>query len=292
MPPAAIACRVLDRDWWVYSFSQLAREDAGADPRGAEDETEPSPSLPYSRFSGTRFGNSLHAALENVDMRKWLDWSTPMPPTGEFDALADALREHGYASEADLDEGVPLLTTLIAETLNVRLPEGARLADLPDASRLNEMEFHLAMAPTRLSAMLDLLHRHGIIVDRQGFGLRQRIEGLLTGRIDLVYEFDGRYYVVDYKSNQLRDYGHASIATAVRDSEYDLQYVLYTLALHRWLRFRIGDGYNMQQHLGGVRYLFSRGLDRNDEDGPGVHALELPNALIAELDELLQDQVA
>jgi exodeoxyribonuclease V beta subunit len=287
-PPAAIARRLLDRDWWVYSFSQLAREDSGADVGGAEDESEPLPSLPYSRFSGTRFGNSLHLALEEVRMERWLDCAGPLPPTGEFDALADALRAQGYNSEADLEEGVPLLTALIAETLNTRMPEGARLTGVPDSARRKEMEFHLALAPTAMPALLDLLHHHGIIRERHAFGLRARLEGLLTGRIDLIYEFAGRYYIVDYKSNQLRDYAADALDAAVRDSEYDLQYLLYSLALHRWLRFRLGSEYDIRQHLGGVRYLFCRGLDRERDDGPGIHALRLPDELIEALDALLQ----
>jgi exodeoxyribonuclease V beta subunit len=287
-----VARRPLNRDWWVYSFSQLAREDSGPDSIGAEDESEPAPNLPYSRFSGTRFGNSLHLALENVRMPRWLDCSGPLPPTGEFEAIAQALRAHGYGSEADLEEGVPLLTGLIAETLNVPLPDGARLAALPDSARRDEMEFHLALAPTAMPALLALLHRFGIVGERQAFGLRARLEGLLTGRIDLVYEHDGRFYVVDYKSNQLRDYGAEALAAAVRDSEYDLQYLLYTLALHRWLRFRLGADYDIDRHLGGVRYLFCRGLDRQRDDAPGVHALRLPNALVEALDELLQGAVA
>ena len=287
-PTVVVARRLLDRDWWVYSFSQLAREDGGSDSQGAEDETEPSPTLPWSRFSGTRFGNALHEALEKIAMGKWLDWSTPLPPSGQFDILARALHSHGYVADNDLDEGVPLLTALISETVNARMPDGARLAALPEQQRRNEMEFHLALAPTAMPRLLALLHRHGIVTARQAFGMRQRIEGLLTGRIDLVYEMHGRFHAVDYKSNQLRDYGAASLAQAVRDSEYDLQYVLYTLALHRWLRFRLGQAYSPADHLGGVRYLFVRGLDRSADGSPGVHALDLPAGLIDSLDALLQ----
>jgi exodeoxyribonuclease V beta subunit len=287
-PAAALAQRALDRDWWVYSFSQLAREESGVEARGADDEIDVWPELAASRFSGTRFGNCLHAALENVAMEKWLDCETSLPPTGEFDVVANALRDHGYASANDLEEGVPLLTGLIAETLNARMPEGTRLAMLPDAARRNEMEFHFALASTAITDVLALLHRFGIVAERNLFGQRHRLEGLLTGRIDLVYESAGRFYVVDYKSNQLRDYGAAALASAVRDSEYDLQYVLYSLALHRWLRFKLGEAYRIAEHLGGIRYLFCRGLDRRRDDAPGIHALSLPPALIEGLDALLR----
>jgi len=174
----------------------------------------------------------------------------------------------------------------------VRLPEGARLAALANAARCNEMEFHFALAPTRIPAILELLHRFGIVVERQVFGMRQRLEGLLTGRIDLVYEVDGRFYLLDYKSNQLRGYDQQALALAVRDSEYDLQYVLYSLALHRWLRFKLGDGYDIGRHLGGIRYLFCRGLDHELEHSPGIHALTLPTELIQALDALLQPEPA
>ena len=115
-----------------------------------------------------------------------------------------------------------------------------------------------------------MLHAHGWSPRAAASACATRLEGLLTGRIDLVYEADGRFYVLDYKSNQLPDYGAGRASTrAVADGEYDLQYLIYTLALHRWLRFRLGAGYDIERHLGGVRYLFCRGLDRDDPTPTG-----------------------
>ncbi len=282
-PPARIALRSFDRDWGVTSFSQLAREDDGAVVSGAHDEPEPI-AVATSRFSGARFGNALHAALEATDFSAWRDFSGELPPTGEYEHLASALRGQGYASEADQLEGVPLLTRLLAATLNAHLPEGAVLARLPRAAVAPELEFHLAFHPVAMPELIATLHAHGIVADRHAFGLRRRIEGLLTGFIDLVYEHAGRYYVLDYKSNLLPDYAPATLARSVRDSEYDLQYTLYTLALHRWLRFRLGADYDYDSHMGGVRYLYCRGLE---VEGEGIHALTLPRNLIESLDELL-----
>ena len=284
--PARIARRQIDRDWWVYSFSQLSREDSGGDERGADDEIEAVPLL-RSRFSGSRFGNALHQALERVDFPVWRDWTDALPPTGQLEAVAEALRDWGYSSDLDQEEGLPLLTQLVSETLNASMPEGTRLALLTPSQRCIEMEFHLALAPFSVDAWLRLLHAHGLLPDRQAFGLRQRLEGLLTGRIDLVYEAGGRFYVLDYKSNQLPGYGSQAVALAIREGEYDLQYLLYTLALHRWLRFRLGAGYDIDQHLGGVRYVFCRGLDRHDATRPGLHALRLPTALVLAVDALM-----
>lgn len=297
-PPAAVPRRELARDWWIYSYSQLAREDAGNDDTvasdeapGAGDEHDPLAAADVQRspFVGSRFGNSLHHALEHVHVARWRDWVPGRwpddTPPGEHAALVDGLRSQGFADEHDAD-GVPLLARLVGHTLTVRLPEGTRLCDLPDAARRNELEFHLGLAPIAVPALIDTLHRHGIASARQGFGLRRRIEGLLTGRIDLVYRHDGRYYVLDYKSNLLPDYAPDALALAARDSEYDLQYALYAVALHRWLRFRLGEAYDPARHLGGVRYLYCRGLDATQDTQAGILAPTLPQALLDDLDAL------
>jgi exodeoxyribonuclease V beta subunit len=289
-PPARIARRALRRDWWVYSFSLLKREQSGADAtsdeRGAEDEAGLDLAPTDTRFTGTRFGNALHLALEGVDFARWRDWrADAAPPPGEETALSAALRREGYA-DADIGDGLPLLGRLIREALNTRMPEGARLCDLPVDARRAEMEFHFAMGPVEVDALLALLHAHGVSLARHGFGLRRRIEGLMTGKIDLVYAHDGRFHVLDYKSNRLPDYGADTLAEAIRESEYDLQYLIYTLALHRWLRFRIGDRYDYDTHVGGVRYLFCRGLDAQANSGAGVYATRPSRALIDALDAL------
>ncbi len=288
-PPARIARRVLRRDWWVYSFSLLKREQAGADDasdeRGAEDETSISLAPTDVRFTGTRFGNAMHLALEGVDFARWRDWRADAPPPGEEGALLAALRREGYADH-DLDGGVPLLARLIRNTLNARMPEGARLCELPIHARRAEMEFHFAMGPVEVDEFIALLHAHGLSLARHGFGLRRRIEGLMTGKIDLVYAHDGRFHVLDYKSTRLADYDVNALAEAMRDSEYDLQYLIYTLALHRWLRFRMGDAYDYDAHIGGVRYLFCRGLDAQGDSGAGIYATRPPRGLIDALDAL------
>jgi exodeoxyribonuclease V beta subunit len=286
-PPAAVAIRSLSRDWWVYSFSQLTREDDGREQGGAGDEIEPAVSIAPSRFSGARFGNSLHAALERTRFEAWRDWREDAPPPGELAALAEALRGEAYVSDNDLAEGLPLLSRLIRQTLTVRLPEGARLADLPATARCSEMEFHFALPTTPLDALLALLHAHGLLRERGKFGQHTRIEGLMTGKIDLVYEHSGRFYLLDYKSNQLSDYGMPALGAAMHASEYTLQYAIYALALHRWLGFRLGAAYDYDRHFGGVRYLFCRGLDASRDDSPGIYSIQPPRELIDALDALL-----
>jgi len=125
-----------------------------------------------------------------------------------------------------------------------------------------------------------------VVRERSGFGPRQRLEGLMTGLIDLTYHHDGRWYVLDYKSNRLPGYDDAALAQAMAHSEYDLQALIYTVALHRWLRFRLGDAYDYERDFGGVRYLFCRGLDAGREASPGIRAWRFDGALVRALDAL------
>ena len=293
VPPAREARRAVPRDWWVYSFTQLTNEDLGVaqaalDERGAEDEPETAPVLltpSDARYSGSRFGNVVHNVLERVDFAAWRDWNEERAaPEGAEDIMAAAMRAEGYV-DADIDDGLILLTSLVGLTLTAELPEGARLCAVPERDRRNEMEFHFALESTPVDALLATLHAHGWLRERRAFGLRRRLEGLMTGKIDLVYAFDGRYYVLDYKTNRLPVYDAAQIERAMNESEYTLQALIYTIALHRWLRFRLGDAYDYERDFGGVRYLFCRGLDPRDS-GAGVHADKPSRELVDAIDAL------
>ncbi|MEG3790845.1 exodeoxyribonuclease V subunit beta [Lysobacter sp. CCNWLW3] len=301
VPPARSLRRGLARDWWVHSFTQLTREDGGqriADEHGAQDEPEPlalpaPQDLPIDvmelRFSGSRFGNAVHTALERCDFAAWGDWRRlGLVPDGQEALLRAALHEQGY-TDADIEGGgLEILARLVGATLTATLPEGTRLADLAPAALRAEMEFHFALNDASTSALLELLHAHGWLRARQAFGHRRRLDGLMTGKIDLVYLHQGRYYLLDYKTNRLPSYDAAAIERAMDDSEYTLQALIYTLALHRWLRFRLGADYDYARDFGGTRYLFCRGLDpmRSDAESAGIHAEVPPRALVEALDAL------
>ena len=89
--------------------------------------------------------------------------------------------------------------------------------------------------------------------------------GYLTGFIDLICEYQGKYYLIDYKSNGLESYHHEALERAMREHNYGLQYWLYSLVLHQYLSNRLPN-YNYEQHFGGVFYLFVRGMEENIEN--------------------------
>ncbi|MCU1731664.1 MULTISPECIES: exodeoxyribonuclease V subunit beta [unclassified Pseudomonas] len=114
------------------------------------------------------------------------------------------------------------------------------------------------------------------------------LNGMFKGFIDLVFEHEGRYYVADYKSNWLGPddlaYSEAAMESAILEHRYDLQYVLYLLALHRQLRARLPD-YDYDQHVGGAVYIFLRGAHSSTQ---GVYFAKPPRALIEQLDALFR----
>ncbi|MFT3790437.1 MAG: UvrD-helicase domain-containing protein [Rudaea sp.] len=292
-------------DWRIVSYSQLAsgaRDEVRAD---RDDEAAPSaavvaagaaPATPSSALRGARFGTAFHELIEVADFGAWRDWRGRGAPPGQ-DALVERIvRRHALAAEAPVANAV--LADLVARTLNAPLPidagRGARLADLAPASYRAEMPFHFSLGQVDTARWLALLHAHGYVRERRRFDLA-RIEGLMTGVLDLVVLHEGRWWVIDYKTNFLgapapgapdetNPYAPAALAAAVRVGEYDLQYLIYLTALHRWLKSR-DPRYDYARDVGGALYLFVRGLDARGVDG--VHADKPPAALIEALDAML-----
>jgi exodeoxyribonuclease V beta subunit len=112
-------------------------------------------------------------------------------------------------------------------------------------------------------------------------------EGIVTGIIDLVFEHEGCFYLVDYKTNflgaTLDDYRPDKLEDEIFDRRYDLQYLLYSVALHRYLRQRL-PSYRYETHFGGVYYLFLRAMRPADTDSRGIFYVRPDPEIIEVLD--------
>ena len=115
--------------------------------------------------------------------------------------------------------------------------------------------------------------------------------GLITGVIDLVFEYQGRYYLADYKTNllgrRLEDYRPENLQQAMLGRRYDLQALLYAVALHRLLAVRLPD-YHYEQHFGGCYYLFLRAMRPRHGNRFGVHFDRPEEKTIQQLDQLMK----
>jgi exodeoxyribonuclease V beta subunit len=271
--------------WRMHSFSAwlLNAAEAGVDEAPEHDaiaavpleafplSPDPSPSRgegseahEVSKFpAGANAGTCLHAMFERAD------FMNPEP-----EVIIEALAEFGF--EADLQPvAMALLSDALATPMGANLPA---LREIPLAQQIREMEF---MLPLRAPDMLALAVAIGPDAGADG-RLAERVRmlqpahlgGFLKGFIDLVFMHEDRHYVLDYKSNQLgahlRDYAQAQLAAAMAAAMYDLQALLYGVALHLALQQRLPD-YDYERHCGGALYLFLRGM-QPAVPGSGVFA--------------------
>ncbi|OBB35880.1 exodeoxyribonuclease V subunit beta [Mycobacterium sp. 852002-51961_SCH5331710] len=270
-----------------------------------EDVPSPMAGLP----TGAKFGSLVHAVLETAD-----------PFAADLAAELEArVREHSVWWPIDV-EAAELAAAMVPmhDTPLGPLAGDTTLRQIGLHDRMREMDFEFPLAggdlrasgpDIRLSHVGELLRAHlpaddplASYAERlTGAGLGpQPLKGYLSGSVDAVLRVDGRYLVVDYKTNWLgdpnrpltaADYSRPRLAEAMLHSDYPLQALLYSVVLHRFLRWRQPD-YAPERHLGGVLYLFLRGMcgpDTPTEDGhpAGVFSWQPPTALIAALSDLL-----
>ncbi|WP_089727189.1 exodeoxyribonuclease V subunit beta [Candidatus Thiosymbion oneisti] len=284
----------IDGGWRVASYSGLVRGDeserpdfdAAAGP--PVPETEPgTPADPVFAFpAGVHAGHFLHQLFEDLDF-----------PHAAGETLTQAVRDllHRYgglsAGRAADRDWAPVVEELVTKVLDTWLDpaESLRLRDITAADRISELEFHFPVAglsPKSLDAALAVSEAHADAAQGLGF---EPMRGLMHGFIDLVFRRRGRFYILDYKSNRLGDrltaYGQDGLRIAIRRHRYHLQYLIYTLALHRFLGWRLPD-YDYRTHFGGVYYLFLRGMHPHSGPRYGVWYDRPSYDLIAALDRL------
>lgn len=290
--------------WWIASYSalthgegeparQVAPETATQDvlTEAAREATEwTAGAIDYGMHAfprGAEAGTFLHDLLEWIAEN---GFATVAHDTTELERqIARRCQRRGWQMWiAPLSQWLPaLLHTPLA------LPDGTTLALAQLADRTHyqaELEFWFEAHRVDTRQLDQLVTRHTLDGLPRPILPANHVNGMLKGFIDLIVEQQGRYYVLDYKSNWLGETYGAYTPAAMRESalqaRYDLQYAIYTLALHRLLRARLPD-YDYERHVGGVLYLYLRGID---QAGHGVHAERLPRVLIDAMDRLFAQE--
>lgn len=223
---------------------------------------------------GAIVGTLLHECFENCDFQQ------PQSAT---------IATHLVTKLNLLAEWQQPLNDWFIGVLQTPLMPDCRLADLSCEQRLNELQFYLPIRQEVSAGQLDQLCKHYDPLSQQCDVLSfATVQGMLKGFIDMVFEWQGKYYIVDYKSNYLgesiNDYHLKAINYAMCEHRYDLQYQLYSLALHRYLKSRIAN-YQYQTHFGGVYYLFIRGM-APDQAQHGIFNTKPDQQFIEQLDKL------
>ena len=237
------------------------------------------------RFSfprGSQAGLFLHTLLEHLDFTA--DRADPQ----RAKEIGDQLERHGFERD-----WLSVMEEWLAGILDTPLGE-ATLGAISRVDRRDELAFHYPLATIEARGLNRLLDRFPGYFSEERALTFAPIEGMMKGFIDLVFRIGERYYLADYKSNHLGDgfaaYGDEALREAMAEHRYDLQYLIYTVALHRHLKRSVA-GYDYQRHFGGVYYLFLRGLTPR-LPGNGVYHDRPALALVEALDRYFAEGAA
>lgn len=293
-----IPSRRAAENWWIASYSALRIGDSLSPAEAPEsalaqklsDDERLDPDAPREvllsggdihRFPrGPNPGTFLHGLLE---------WSGSegfkATPEAISDAVARRCNRRGW--QGWIETLSDWLQHLQDEPL--RLNNGQPAVVLSELSQYQiEMEFWFASHKVDVVQLDTLVRQHTHGGAPRAGAEPSLLNGMFKGFIDLTFEHQGRYYVADYKSNWLgaddSAYTEQAMTASILDHRYDLQYVLYLLALHRQLKARLPD-YDYDQHMGGALYLFLRGTR---SQGQGVYFTRPPRILIESLDLMFQ----
>jgi exodeoxyribonuclease V beta subunit len=303
--PFAPVCRqprraVAER-WWIASYSALLHEDEEATvPAPRDDDAAPDSPVAQNATDdelpelarmplppgvqglhgfprGAQPGTFLHGLLEMVAMEGFDQLARS--PDVLRDLIARRCQRRGWMHWVDTLHA--WLSALLTQPFAVGDGRAMRLDGV--AQYQSEMEFWFEASRVDTRALDALVRAHELPGLARPALMPDTVNGMFKGFIDLAFEHEGRYYVADYKSNWLgadeTAYTREAMEAAIASHRYDLQYVLYVLALHRQLRLRLPD-YDYDRHMGGALYLFLRA------PAAGVYLARPKRALIERLDAL------
>ena len=264
--------------------------DRDANPVRAEEDGDEADENPiFSIGGGARTGTCWHDILEKLPF--------DAAPEQISEETAKSMRLHGLArgDEKEVEDHVKTVSEMIRKTLLWPLvsPSGApfKLRDVPMDRRFSEWEFDFSSAESAetTAAIAKILNEEWKDDPAKDLFLkavekwnRQIPKGFLVGFLDLLFEHDGYYYVVDWKSNKLggkvANFSTEGVKAEMAKEGYFFQYLLYSAVLHRFLKETLGPAYSWEKHFGGIRYYFLRGIAVEGEapvfeDRPGENLL-------------------
>lgn len=269
--------KLLQPNWKKLSYSFL-----NPDHQPIRTELVSYPEDPYDQFvfhdlkKGAHTGNLIHYILERIDFSDSSGWEK---------IITQALKRLTSSVE---NGQVKNLSTLLEQVMQVEVEtksgEKFCLSSINFENRLTELEFDFGVT-TFQSSQIEQLSQYDYPISVRNF---TELEGIMNGKMDLFFECNGKYYILDWKTNhlgyQLDDYNANGILRAMEENNYHLQYTLYTLALVKYLRLRLPT-FDYTKDFGGVIYVFLRGVRSGKKTGLFVHKPKIE--MIHELENLL-----
>ena len=242
---------------------------------------------------GARAGSFLHDVMEHADY-------TQRDSRVDGDLITRKLSEYGF-EEKWTDAVAAMLEKVVMTPLDPK-DEGLRLSALRTADRINELEFYFPLRHISSDGLKSIygaagfagkgsgVHSFPEVMERLRFS---PAKGFMKGYMDMIFRHDGRFYLVDWKSNflgsRIEDYNADALRQVMGESFYFLQYHIYLVALNRYLELRLPD-YSYERHFGGVYYLFLRGMEPSLGPRYGVYHDRPEEALIEHLTDMMLER--
>jgi len=267
-----------EENWRKMSYTMLAAKPEHQVPPRSFPLTEAYDNFIFHLLRrGAKTGNFLHFIFENIhfgDDSRWNSW------------LEEAIRRYVPGQQ---EVYMPMLHEMLQQVLYTNIGgEGQpfTLADVGWQKRMTEFEFDFTVPSFPPEALHSLSDDQFSILIRSLYGLPgNELEGMMNGKIDLFFEHGGRYYILDWKSNYLGNepaqYSPAALVKTMNENNYHLQYLIYTLAVKKYLESRLRS-FDYHAQFGGVIYLFVRGVRANSESGIFTHKPPLEKILALE----------
>lgn len=271
--PKKASLSPINSTWSNYSFSMLSQYTPHHLPEAIA-KTEGYDQFIFEQFpKGALAGNLMHFLFENIDFT-----------ANDFTAAIVKALNRYKSVFATANEGLEQnITTMLHHVLEAQIPTQTpfTLSQLENDNRLPEVAFDFKMKEFSTPQLQALLPN--IDLAREG-----NIQGMMSGFIDLLFEHQGQFYILDWKSNYLgnstEDYTSEKLDAAMQESNYHLQYYIYTIATKLYLEHCVPH-FDYDQHFGGVIYVYARGCRQGANSGVYFAKPEL--GLVARLENLL-----
>lgn len=253
--------KLKDKYWRKMSFSGLSAKGPAVLKENSAEELKGYDQFIFKEMPGGKnMGNLLHELFENIDFKN---------TQGHKEILENTVDRY-YPQKKELSGKLEeLIPAVLKAKIKFGEDEEVNLDKLEETDKICELEFDFPSRPFKLSQLRDVPDLNGFRIFHKKWPFSP--EGMLTGFVDLIFKQNKKYYILDWKSNYLGDtlehYKRKVLVAAMNQNNYHLQYLIYTVAVKKYLESRLGDGFDYERDFGGVIYMFLRGNRQGRKTG-------------------------
>jgi len=292
---------LIESDYKIASFTSLTSqihksyngEDRDAFTLEKSEREKPKGTDIFAFPKGASPGTFMHSVFEDLDFKADKETKETL--------IEEKLSDYGFDLKWK-DVIFEMVDTVLSKPLEKANPD-FKLGNITNDDRINELEFYFPLKPVSSGQLNRLLQKHESDCFFKTENLTEHswklefspVKGFMKGFIDLIFrmkkEGNDRYYIVDWKSNWLgssiEDYHPENLSAVMLEEYYVLQYLLYSVALNRYLMLRLGDSYDYDKHFGGAYYIFLRGITPDLSNNFGVFFNKPSKEFISDLSLLI-----